>query len=140
MDTPRPPILYSQSFSTVIIRTFILLNTLSSSFSWPSLESVVLYPNPFVFSQNQHCADCVLKPVHSGRFPSCSHQHTALPAVVIGSLFLLFPKGEKNLFFFFSLVLLKQNKQKRDCYQQWLIESSFNIVMRKRLNFSGTRI
>lgn len=113
MDTPRPPILYSQSFSTVIIRTFILLNTLSSSFSWPSLESVVLYPNPFVFSQNQHCADCVLKPVHSGRFPSCSHQHTALPAVVIGSLFLLFPKGEKNLFFFFQFSFIKTEQTEK---------------------------
>lgn len=77
-DRPPPTlILYSQFFSTAIIRTFILLNTLSSSFSWPSLESVVLYPNPFVLSQNQHSAYCVLKQVHSGCFPPAvtSTQH-----------------------------------------------------------------
>lgn len=126
------------SLTTVITRTFILLNTLSSSFSWPSLESVVLYPTPFLFSQNQHCASCVLKQVHSGCFPSCRHQHTALPAVVISSLFLLFPKGgKKKLFFFFSLV---NRKETAISYQPRLIESSFNIVMGKRLNFSGTRM
>ena len=129
--------LFLWSLTTVITRTFILLNTLSSSFSWPSLESVVLYPTPYLFSQNQHCASCVLKQVHSGCFPSCSHQHTALPVVVICSLFLLFPKGGKKKSFFFSSV---NRKETAISYQPRLIESSFNIVMGKRLNFSGTRM